>query len=125
MYDQKVRSNGGVHVIQTFLSEELSEEIQIKGRTARQGDEGSYSMFLLDSSLAKFNITADSLAKNESRLYDHLNEKRNEYFKQKYSNSIQNVETIKQRHSESMQFFKALDDQNKQAVKSFILGSIN
>jgi len=35
-----------VHVIQTFLSEELSEEIQIKGRAARQGQDGSYSMVL-------------------------------------------------------------------------------
>lgn len=31
VHDQIVSVNGGVHVIQTFLSEELSEEIQIKG----------------------------------------------------------------------------------------------
>jgi preprotein translocase subunit SecA len=47
VHDENVTNNGGVHVIQTFLSEELSEEIQIKGRTARQGDEGSYSMNML------------------------------------------------------------------------------
>ncbi len=33
--DTNVEANGGVHVIQTFFSEELSEEVQIKGRTAR------------------------------------------------------------------------------------------
>ena len=34
--DKKMNNDGGVHVIQTFLSEEFSEEVQIKGRTARQ-----------------------------------------------------------------------------------------
>ncbi|XP_047141208.2 protein translocase subunit SecA isoform X2 [Hydra vulgaris] len=34
--DRNVVTNGGVHVVQTFFSEELSEEVQIQGRTARQ-----------------------------------------------------------------------------------------
>ena len=41
--DHNVISNGGVHVIQAFLSKEHSEEIQIMGRTARQGKDGSFS----------------------------------------------------------------------------------
>jgi len=32
-----MNANRGIHVLQTFLSEELSEETQIKGRTARYG----------------------------------------------------------------------------------------
>ncbi|ETO02833.1 hypothetical protein RFI_34580, partial [Reticulomyxa filosa] len=51
--DQIVAANGGVHVIQTSLSEELSEEVQIKGRTARQGSYGSYSLILCDKFLKK------------------------------------------------------------------------
>eukprot|EP00957_Ditylum_brightwellii_P075312 5722559-Ditylum_brightwellii.AAC.1 len=35
--DESVEKNRGVHVIQAFLSEEKGEEIQIQGRTARQG----------------------------------------------------------------------------------------
>ena len=55
--DETVKKNGGVHVIQTFLSEEVSEEIQIQGRTARQGKNGSYELFLLASDLEeKFSI---------------------------------------------------------------------
>lgn len=61
--DEIVSANGGVHVIQTFLSEELSEEIQIKGRTARQGDHGSYSMVLRDSDLEKYLITTEDIIK--------------------------------------------------------------
>eukprot|EP00978_Attheya_sp_CCMP212_P009335 scaffold22059_cov52-Attheya_sp.AAC.2 len=49
--DETVQRQGGVHIIQAFLSEEQSEEIQIQGRTARQGKKGSYQMILLDSHL--------------------------------------------------------------------------
>ncbi|CAF0990699.1 unnamed protein product [Brachionus calyciflorus] len=47
-------NNGGVHVIQTFFSDDPSEEIQIMGRTARQGETGSYSLILMDEDLEKF-----------------------------------------------------------------------
>ena len=32
-FDRRMLKDGGVHVIQTFFSLELSEETQIKGRT--------------------------------------------------------------------------------------------
>lgn len=54
--DQKVLENGGVHIIQTFLSAEKSEEIQVQGRTARQGKKGTYQMILLDSDLIEFGL---------------------------------------------------------------------
>jgi preprotein translocase subunit SecA len=41
-YDQRMLDAGGVHVIQSFFSSDFSEEIQIRGRTARQGAKGSY-----------------------------------------------------------------------------------
>lgn len=41
-HDERMLEGGGVHVIQAFFSTEISEEIQIKGRTARQGARGSY-----------------------------------------------------------------------------------
>ena len=49
--NQQLLLNGGIHVLQTFFSEELSEEYQIMGRGARQGDRGSYRMILLDKDL--------------------------------------------------------------------------
>jgi len=54
--DTDVIKAGGLHVIQTFLSEDLSEETQIMGRTARQGTKGSYMMILTYEDLTKFNI---------------------------------------------------------------------
>ena len=41
-YDRAMLEAGGAHVVQAFFSTDLSEEIQIKGRCARQGAEGSY-----------------------------------------------------------------------------------
>jgi preprotein translocase subunit SecA len=31
-YDQALKNSGGVHVIQSFFSTDIAEEIQIKGR---------------------------------------------------------------------------------------------
>jgi len=44
---------GGLHVLQTFFSVDLSEEVQMQGRSARQGNKGSYSLVLHIDSLAQ------------------------------------------------------------------------
>jgi uncharacterized protein YegL len=49
-YDKTVQANG-VYVLQTFLSADVSEEVQIKGRTCRQGAKGTYKMILLAEDL--------------------------------------------------------------------------
>lgn len=40
--EKSVKDAGGVHVIQTFVSLEESESLQIEGRTARQGEKGTF-----------------------------------------------------------------------------------
>ncbi|CAE7836127.1 secA2 [Symbiodinium sp. CCMP2592] len=54
--DPHLLENGGVHVIQTFFSRDKSEETQIMGRTARQGQKGSYSMILSKEHLQKIGV---------------------------------------------------------------------
>ena len=44
--DALLKSEGGLHVIQTFWSPDNSEEVQIKGRTCRQDNPGSYRQIL-------------------------------------------------------------------------------
>jgi preprotein translocase subunit SecA len=51
--DSAVDAAGGVHVIQTYFSEDLSEEIQTKGRTARQAKKGSFKMILSGKQLVE------------------------------------------------------------------------
>ena len=47
----KAAKLGGMHVIQTYLSEELADEIQVQGRTARQSARGSYLSLITPSDL--------------------------------------------------------------------------
>ena len=63
--DKKVEELGGLHVVQTFLSEELSEEMQIRGRTARQKNKGSFQMILLSTDLEKFGIFSKHLEQKD------------------------------------------------------------
>ena len=61
VYDQDVQNNNGVLVIQTFFSDTEAEEIQIQGRTARQGKKGQYMLILLKSDVKKqFNLIGDT-----------------------------------------------------------------
>ncbi len=49
-------------MIQTYLSEEISEEIQMMGRTARQGKKGTYQLILnLEQLGKKYNITKEEI----------------------------------------------------------------
>jgi len=51
VYDDKINQNGGVHVIQTWLSIEQSEEDQTGGRTNRQNTEGSFEIIYTTNEL--------------------------------------------------------------------------
>lgn len=97
--DTELNNRGGTHIVQTFLSEMLSEEVQVQGRTSRQGQKGSYSLVLLAEddleeslgpskkmilvprldTLQHFDIGPDDIG-NQSRgeRYRYLCQKRNE-----------------------------------------------
>ena len=121
VHDTIVSVNGGVHVIQTFLSEELSEEIQIKGRTARQGENGSYSLVLPVKSLEKFLIQPQHVQENQNKLYQYLNEMRCKFFNLKYEENVKYVEQIKQKHLESIEFLEQVFSDQKLLVREFLL----
>ncbi|KAL7556250.1 hypothetical protein ACA910_003259 [Epithemia clementina (nom. ined.)] len=76
--DDRVQQAGGVHIIQAFLSEDISEEIQIQGRTARQGKKGTYQMIVLESDLTKLFGVGEGAAGNVANegLYSFLAEAR-------------------------------------------------
>jgi hypothetical protein len=119
--DDVVQANGGVHVIQTFLSEQLSEEKQIKGRTARQGDLGSYSMVLREKDLEKFLITAADIIAHQANLYELLNHKRNIFFDGQYGSNKEFIEHSKNEHNESFWFLRNMKDDNIMLIKDFSL----
>ncbi|XP_065095665.1 uncharacterized protein LOC135717490 [Ochlerotatus camptorhynchus] len=54
-----VEKNGGLHVVQTFFSMDIKEETQIKGRTARKDNKGSYELIVCDEDLQSVGLMSD------------------------------------------------------------------
>eukprot|EP01084_Bolivina_argentea_P258927 436713_1 len=126
--DDLVLNNGGPHVIQTFVSLEKSEETQIKGRTARQGGDGSYSLLLIDEELEKFDITKEEIktAIDDAKLYDLIDNKRRIEFAKEYTQTSNRIQTALEIHQNGEAFLNALHTNNvskiKQDLVSYNLG---
>ena len=116
-------ANGGIHVLQTFFSEEESEEIQIKSRTARQGQPGSYRMILLDTEL-EWLLGAkpkEELAKaKEYQLYKFLKELRSSIYECKSNFRELNANRCRDIHKISVKFLNAMKDNDMSFVISFL-----
>jgi preprotein translocase subunit SecA len=50
-WNTNLRRAGGIHVVSTFLSLDISEEVQVQGRTARRTNPGSFSLVLSTASI--------------------------------------------------------------------------
>ena len=84
---------GGLHVIQTFFTNDYSEEIQIRGRTRRQGTTGSYELAVLLEDLQQImgqEFVDDLLLKvtDPNLRYKALHTKRKEIFKKKQNDKL-------------------------------------
>nr|XP_033323856.1 uncharacterized protein LOC117219077 [Megalopta genalis]XP_033323857.1 uncharacterized protein LOC117219077 [Megalopta genalis]XP_033323858.1 uncharacterized protein LOC117219077 [Megalopta genalis] len=99
-----VERNGGVHVIQTFFSLDIKEETQIKGRTARKDNKGSYELILCTEHLIR-----DGFAKKEEVSatvdYQSLNRAREVMVKEKGSNNETRIKKSEDNHKTTMDFF--------------------
>ncbi|VEU39668.1 unnamed protein product [Pseudo-nitzschia multistriata] len=120
--DETLERNGGVHVIQTFLSTDMSEEIQIRGRTARQGKQGSYKLILLDKDLEDdFDIKC-GLTDNWPRkeYYSKLCSARKKSLEEKYSAVEENLLAAKEQDEATHEYFDALLDSNYQVATGLL-----
>ena len=110
-HDEDVIEAGGVHVIQTFVSPQKTEEIQIKGRTARQDNPGSYCMVLLAPDLEALNISTQDVEDMESgkkALYGTIDGRRIEVFDQMYPESVKTVHRSMDEHKASTKYLTNL-----------------
>ena len=121
--DNVVNSNGGMHLIQTFLSLDKSEEIQCMGRVARQSDPGSFSMILLDTSLEEFDISNNDIKnmKSYSKFYDFLDKMRNKKYQKIYSKRIKGIKNACEIHQKSEEFLNELKKGNIKYVKNYLI----
>eukprot|EP01103_Thecamoeba_quadrilineata_P018935 TRINITY_DN7477_c0_g1_i1.p1 TRINITY_DN7477_c0_g1~~TRINITY_DN7477_c0_g1_i1.p1 ORF type:complete len:2625 (-),score=455.21 TRINITY_DN7477_c0_g1_i1:64-7305(-) len=123
--DEVVINAGGVHVIQTFLSESYSEEVQIMGRTARQGQKGSFRLIVKVPDLEKMGVTKEEITeqRKDTKMYQFLHKKRLDYADQKSKERTKVVEKTKEKHKTSQEYLKLLHysslskDQHGQAIK--------
>eukprot|EP00300_Choanocystis_sp_HF-7_P042751 c9453_g1_i2.p1 GENE.c9453_g1_i2~~c9453_g1_i2.p1 ORF type:complete len:802 (-),score=140.84 c9453_g1_i2:47-2452(-) len=126
-YDDVLLANGGVHVIQTFVSDVVSEQVQIKGRTARQGNQGSYSMMLRARALAKYGITVEAARVMQTKdiADQEISKQRDEYFARQFPDSMKYVDGIRQAHDDSKQFLEYLRDNREPDFLNAFLVSYN
>ena len=118
--DDEVEEIGGSHVIQTFFSDEISEETQIKGRTARHGGNGSYSMLLIEEEVELSKEDLENAMK-EKKVYPILEEKRKELTRKLYTDIHRKIENAKKMHYASEECVKVLESNNTARVRDLLL----
>jgi flagellin-specific chaperone FliS len=117
--DDHVLRNGGVHVVQTFLSASLSEQIQIMGRTARLDHPGTFSMVLDSQTLPDFGVSASDVADiraGSKRLYEYINQQRVQTFNANYPEKVKTVVASAAEHEASMEFIQHLTECHRSAA---------
>src|SRR3990167_5052221 len=120
--DDTTLANGGVHVILTFPTNSKAEEIQIRGRTARQGDVGSWEIVLFIEDLQHLSISWEMYEQQGSNFYQYFKQTRDNQLKSNLSKLIDNSKKALVLHNHSLNFHKLLTsngsrDQIMQAIK--------
>ncbi len=121
VFDPEINAAGGPHVIMTFLSDDIAEETQIIGRTARQGKNGTCSMVLnarqLNKKYGLQNTTPNIESYSGIELYRIINEARTKALDEQQQRNSEVNAKIKVIHDKSKALAKNLD-QNSAATKS-------
>ncbi|KAL9698209.1 hypothetical protein quinque_001650 [Culex quinquefasciatus] len=102
-----VESNGGVHVIQTFFSVDIKEETQIKGRTARKDNRGSYELIVCIDHLQSEDLV-DKTVHFSMVSYTQLNTRRNEQLVSKEAKRDAKLKIANEKHDVTAKFYKDL-----------------
>ncbi|EAR94923.2 helicase carboxy-terminal domain protein (macronuclear) [Tetrahymena thermophila SB210] len=121
--DITIFQNYGVHVIQTFFSEDKSEETQIKGRTARQGEDGTYSIVLQKDTLQAFlKNDKDTMQINKrDQIYEVLDKNREINFENDFNSNLEYLTTSIKSHKQSEIFLNYLKDRNLKQISNHLL----
>lgn len=102
--DQGLINVGGMHCIQTFGADSPSEDIQIRGRAARQGQDGSYSVIIKKNDLKEYklsDIEIDSMFGDQDfhNLYLRYLEGMKIKVNEEQGDNEKNVEDLKAQHT--------------------------
>ncbi|KAL4485747.1 hypothetical protein ABPG72_011009, partial [Tetrahymena utriculariae] len=108
-FDDIIKDNGGIHIIQTFLSETETGLIQVQGRAARNGENGSYSLIILHKSLElSFGFKQDISSDNKYQQLQQIIQLKQQQQGQKLEKNLKESEQL---HSKSQQLKQLLEEQ--------------
>jgi DNA repair exonuclease SbcCD ATPase subunit len=101
-----------MYVIQTFFSMNATEEIQIKGRTLRRDESGSYELVLCSEQLK-------SAVKNTT--YSELDQQIREIEDSLVKDKMETIKKNKEEHDKTLSFYQdAISDCNDTNRRQFI-----
>ena len=128
--DEHMVTCGGLHVLLTFFPRDLQEEVQIKGRGARQGEKGSFSMVLLGQSLedlAGNKATPDDIKTwvTNSELYLRMSEIRSDKTAADMDERLNKAEAAKKKHGEAATALNAFASRGDSKQLSALLRQYN
>lgn len=98
-----VENAGGVHVIQTFFSIDIKEETQIKGRTARKNNKGSYELVLCAEHLKRDNLIEDE---DTDPSYSSLDAVRKQLVDKTGANIEEKIKNSEEKHNTTWSFYQ-------------------
>ncbi|EDS35725.1 helicase conserved C-terminal domain containing protein [Culex quinquefasciatus] len=104
-----VEKNGGVHVIQTFLSSDVKEEIQIKGRTARKDNKGSYELIVCECDLPVMEAETPLFLNYTYKILD--NDRKNKSLKTNEKLAAE-IKQAQKDHELTMEYMKTFSKEN-------------
>ena len=123
-FDSRIIDSGGVHVIQAFFTSDVTEEIQIKGRAARQGTNGSYSMVLNADTLEQGPLDIQSCdiltMRNQSKFYTFLDSRRRDSCALDCSHLSDKVSQAKTSHYETVDYKEHLYNGNREKAVKYL-----
>lgn len=120
--DNEVRAAGGVHVILTFFPMIEAEELQIKGRTCRQDNNGSFQMILYGNDLKAESLATDSNLKNNHVTYSFLHKKRKDLNETRYKQMMKSLKESTKKYEITLEMVGQLneDDSNFGPFQKFL-----
>ncbi|BES95566.1 Hypothetical protein NTJ_08376 [Nesidiocoris tenuis] len=98
-----VERNGGIHVVQSFFSKDQKEETQIKGRTARKDNKGSYELILCRQHLIDARLLDG--AQNTAITYSKLDKSRTALREREGAKTAAEIKSHYIDHATTMKFF--------------------
>ena len=117
---KKVLDAGGVHTLMTFVAPE-SEERQVKGRSGRQGEPGSFSFMLEEEALENVGMSAEDVKKAKAgvgaSLYTAIKDARNKKYSSDWIVQKKTEGMLLTAHTESMAFLDAVQKGDTGKVK--------